>query len=125
MRFSLPIPIPEAIIYEDKLLYVCLANFPIVQGHTVVVWKRSVPDLHLLNRKDYEHLMEVVDAVRTALLKVLKLQKVYLVYMDEAKHVHWHLVPRFNEEGYNVFRHKPKKLTDFSLAAKIKKYLQI
>lgn len=123
MKSSLPKPRPEAIIYEDNILYACLANFPVVKGHTVVVWKKHVSDLHLLEKREYEYLMDKVDEVRSALLKTLGVKKVYLVYMDEAKHVHWHLVPRYNEQGYNVFLHKPKKLTDFSLASRIKKNL--
>lgn len=123
MKSSLPKPYPEAIIYEDNILYACLANFPVVKGHTVVVWKKPVTDLHLLEKREYEYLMDKVDEVRSALLKTLGTKKVYLVYMDEAKHVHWHLIPRYNEQGYNVFLHEPKKLTDFSLALKIKKNL--
>lgn len=123
MKTSFPQPRAQAIIYEDNILYACLAHFPVALGHTVVVWKKHVPDLHFLTKKEYDYLMDKVDEVRTALLKTLKIKKVYLVYMDEAKHVHWHLVPRFNEQGYNVFLHKPKKLKDFSLAAKIKKNL--
>ena len=45
--------------------------------------------------------------------------------MDEANHVHWHLVPRYNEKGFDVFKHKPGKLTDFSLTNKIKGNLKI
>lgn len=123
MKSSFPKPYPEAIIYEDNILYACLANFPVVKGHTVVVWKKPVTDLHLLEKREYEYLMDKVDEVRSALLKTLGVKKVYLVYMDEAKHVHWHLIPRYNEQGYNVFLHQPKKLTDFSLALKIKKNL--
>jgi diadenosine tetraphosphate (Ap4A) HIT family hydrolase len=64
--------------------------------------------------------MDKVDEVRNALLKTLKLKKVYLIYMDETNQVHWHLIPRFNEKGFDVFKHKPGKLTDFSLTNKIK-----
>ena len=120
---TLPKPFPEAIIYQDARLYACLANYPIVKGHTVIVWKKKVTDLHLLSRTDYEYLMDKVDEVRSALLRTLKIQKVYLTYLDEAKQVHWHLVPRFNEKGYNIFLHKPKKIKDFSLANKIKEHL--
>lgn len=123
MPSALPKPYPAAMIYEDNILYACLAHFPIAKGHTVVVWKKPVTDLHLLKKKEYEYLMDKVDAVRTALLKTLQIKKVYLVYMDEVKHVHWHLVPRFNEQGYDVFSHEPKKLKDFSLARQIKKNL--
>ena len=67
--------------------------------------------------------MDKVDEVRNALIKTLKVKKVYLLYMDEAKHVHWHLIPRYNIKGYNVLKHKPNKLKDFSLASKIKNNL--
>ena len=123
MKSALPKPYPEAMIYEDNILYACLANFPIVKGHTVVVWRKPVSDLHLLEKKEYEYLMDKVDAVRSSMMKTLGVKKVYLVYMDEAKHVHWHLVPRYNEQGYDFFMHEPTELKDFSLAAKIKKNL--
>jgi len=119
MNAKLPKPDRRAIIYEDKRLYACLATFPVTLGHTVVVWKKAVPDLHLLAEKDYEYLMGKVDDLRNALLKTLKLKKVYLVYMDEINQVHWHLIPRYNEKGFDVLTHKPKKLKDFSLASQI------
>lgn len=117
-------PIPESVIYEDEKLYVCLASFPITKGHTIVIWKKPVSDLNLLERTEYEHLMDVVDDVRGALLKSLHVDKVYLLYMDETKHVHWHLVPRYNEEGFNVFAHEPKESHDFSLANNIRRELK-
>lgn len=119
-----PKPKPKAIIYDDEKLYVCLATHPITRGHTVIVWKKDIKDLHFLTGRDYDYLMDTVNAVRNAMLKALKVKKVYLIYMDEAKHVHWHLVPRYNEEGYDVFSHKPKILKDFSLVEKIKKELK-
>ena len=122
---AFPKPKEGAVFYEDNRLYAALANDSITKGHVVVVWKDSVSDLHLLSRKDYEHLMDKVDVIRNAMLKTLRVKKVYLIYMDEARHVHWHLVPRYNEKGYNVFEHKPKELKDFSLAEKIKKNLHI
>jgi diadenosine tetraphosphate (Ap4A) HIT family hydrolase len=121
----LPKPFNSAIIYEDKKLYACLANFPIVEGHSVVVWKKKVTDLHLLSKKDYLYLMNIVDKVRSAMLKTLKVKKVYLVYMDEANQVHWHLIPRYDVKGYEVFKKKPKKLTNFKLDDEIRKNLKI
>jgi len=122
---DLPKPRRGAIFYEDNKLYATLASYPITKGHVVVVWKKKVSDLHLLNKREYEHLMDVVDAVRNAMLKVLRVKKVYLVYADEAKHVHWHLVPRYNVKGFNILEEKPKKLKDVSLARKLKKNLRM
>lgn len=116
---KLPVPPKEAVFYQDDRLYACLASYPVTNGHSVVAWKKPVKDLHLLSRYDFEHLMNMVDKVRDALLKALKVEKVYLVYMDEINHVHWHLIPRYNEEGFNVLRHSPEKTEDFSLAEQL------
>lgn len=118
-------PFKNAIIYEDKKLYACLANEPIVEGHVVIAWKNKVSDLHLLSRKDYEYLMDRVGEIRDAMLKALKIEKVYLVYMDEVKQVHWHLVPRYNEKGFKNLTHKHGKIKDFLLDDKIRDCLSI
>lgn len=68
----LPKPPQKSIIYKDQHLYVCLAKNPVTSGHVVVVWKKEVPDLHLLPDRDYDYLMDTVFAVRNALLKTLK-----------------------------------------------------
>lgn len=124
MKAALPKPPKEAMIYQDDILYVCLASYPITKGNVVIVMKdKKLTDLHLIAEREYDYLMDTVNAVRNALMKTLKVRKVYLIYMDEARHVHWHLVPRYNEKGYDIFDHKPKVLKDFSLAKKIKKNL--
>jgi len=48
---------------------------------------------------------------------------VYLVYMDETKHVHWQLIPRYKEKGFDVFKKEALDIKDFSLAHKIQKNL--
>lgn len=113
---KLPIPPAKAMLYEDEMLYVCLASYPLTKGHTVVVWKDRVEDLHSLSRGDFEHLMNIVDITRNLLLEKLKVEKVYLMYMDEVKQVHWHLVPRYEESGFNVLLHTPVQTEDFSIA---------
>lgn len=112
-------PPPKSIIYENDKLIVCLASYPITKGHTIIIWKEKISDLHLLPPDDYIALMEIVEKTRNALLKTLKIEKVYLIYMDEAKQVHWHLVPRYNQKGFNLLTHNPQKTTDFSLAKKL------
>lgn len=123
MHSALPKPLPKAIIYDDEKVYVCLASYPITRGHVIVVWKDDVPDLKRLAERDYDYLMDTVNAVRNAMLRALKIKKVYLIYMDEARHVHWHLIPRYNEKGYDIFLHKPMKETDFFLTTKIRSHL--
>lgn len=123
MHKDLPVPKKGTVFYEDDKLYAALANNPITRGHVVIVWKKNVPDLHLLEKNDYEHLMDVVDMVRNAMMRTLKIKKVYLIYMDEARHVHWHLVPRYHKKGFTVLEEKPKKLKNVSLAEKLRRNL--
>lgn len=118
---KLPTPPPEAIIYEDDRLYVCLASYPLTRGHSVVAWKKPIKDLNLLSNKEYGELMRVVDKARAVLMKTLNLHKVYLLYMDEVEHVHWHLIPRYKQTGYTVLNHQAEKLEDFHLAARLKR----
>ena len=121
----LPAPYPESLIYQDAKLYCCLAAYPLTKGHSVVVWKSPVSDLHLLSREDYLYLMEKVDLLRNALIRALNLEKVYLMYMDETNQVHWHLVPRYNEKGYDILMHQPTETHDFSLASAIRNELTV
>jgi len=113
----------KSIIYEDDILYVCLAKEPVAIGHTIVAFKRDISDLSKLPDRDYDYLMDTVFAARNALMKTLKVKKVYLVYMDEAKHVHWHLIPRYKDKGFDAFKNQVLVIKDFSLAEKIKKNL--
>jgi len=117
---KLPKPAKQSIIYEDQNTYACLAQYPITKGHVIIVYKKGFSDLSLLPDRDYDYLMDTVFAIRNALLKTLKIKKVYLIYMDEATHVHWHLVPRYKEKGFDIFQHKPHVLKDFSLVKKIR-----
>ena len=76
-----------------------------------------------MSRREYEYLMDVVDIVRNALIKTLNVEKIYLLYMDEVNHVHWHLIPRYDEKGFTLLQHDPGELEDFTLAKKIKNNL--
>jgi diadenosine tetraphosphate (Ap4A) HIT family hydrolase len=125
MKNYFPKPFKNAIIYRDDKLYACLANKPIVRGHVVVIWNKPVKDLHLLSRPDYEYLMDRVNDIRRAMMKTLKVKKVYLLYMDEISHVHWHLIPRYNKSGIQNLTGRPGKIKDFTLDDKIRKNLII
>ena len=103
----------ESIIFEDSKVIVALAYEPITKGHCVVIWKDKEEDINKLNTEDYEYLMDVVDVARDALRNLYNLDKVYLMYLDETRWVHWHLIPRYDEKGFNVLKHKPKKVANF------------
>ena len=108
-----------AVIYEDKKVYIAFAKKPMAKGHIIVFWKRDVPDLHALSRKDYDYLMDVVDVMRSAMLHVFHTSKVYLFYLDEIGHVHWHLLPRLKEKGFSILLNAYRTTADFRTAPKL------
>ncbi len=103
----------ESVLFEDSKLVVALAYEPLTKGHTVVVWKGGESDINKLDTEDYEYLMDAVDVARDTLKKFYGVEKVYLMYLDESNWVHWHLVPRYDEKGFNVLNHKPERIDDF------------
>lgn len=121
---KLPKPNKKSIIFEDEKVYACLAKEPIAKGHTIVAFKKEFLDLNKMPDIYYDYLMDTVFLVRNAIMLALKVKKVYLLYMDETKHVHWHLIPRYKEKGFEVFKAGARKLEEFSLAEKIKKNLK-
>lgn len=110
----------EALLYQDEIVHAFLAKNSIASGHTIVALKKEISDLSQLTDRDYDYLMDTVFALRNALMKALKIKKVYLVYMDETKQVHWHLIPRYKEKGFDALKNKEKLINDFSIAKKIK-----
>lgn len=110
---------PESIFYEDTHVYVALAHHSMAEGHTVVVWKNPIEDISDLSSNDYEYLMDVIDVARDSLRELLGVEKVYLLYFDEAKHVHWHLVPRYEIKGFEAFQHDLVVLTTFPKAEEL------
>jgi len=111
-----PEPKKGTVFYDDGRVYACLAFAPKAEGHTIVAWKEEVKDLSHLSPEDYQHLMNVVNKVRNALLKVFKTDKVYLAYLDEDGHVHWHLFPRIegSKKGFDLMCQPSGELTDLS-----------
>lgn len=103
----------ESIIFEDTRVLIALALRPLTRGHAIVIWKGGEEDINKLGVEDYEYLMDAARVTRESLLQFYGVEKVYLMYLDETKWVHWHLVPRYDEEGFNILKHDPQVLSDF------------
>lgn len=117
-------PPKNSIVFNSELTYAALASYPLSKGHTLVVWKKPVSDLSKLNAEEYAYLMLVVDKVRNILMRVFKVDKVYLMYMDEIKHVHWHLIPRYHKKGIASLNVEPEKIKTYPFVDKLKRALQ-
>lgn len=121
-----PEPRGGTVFYEDNRVYACLAFEPIVEGHTIVAWKEEVKDISHLSPEDYQRLMQIVQMVRNALLYTYGISKVYLAYIDEICHVHWHLFPRKEggETGFSPLAKPHGELTDLSVVPRLRLFCE-
>lgn len=111
-----PEPLEGSVFYEDEKTYACLAFHPVVEGHSIVVWREDVKDLNDLGLEEALHLMGVVYKVRKALLAAHNTDKVYMAYLDEVCHVHVHLFPRQKDgkKGFDSMTQPHGALKDLS-----------
>ena len=120
-------------IYEDKDILVMLDIRPATKqgGHTLVITKKhyelitDVPD-ELLNKLNL-----VIKRVSGALLKFGKGLNILLnnkkIAGQAIPHIHFHLIPRFENDGVLVERwveHSYEKGEDKKIASKIKSLLK-
>jgi len=118
-----PEPKKGTVFYNDKKVRACLAFDPIIKGHSILEWKKHVEDLNDLKLEDYNYLIKFVYKVRFALKKAYNVPKVYVAYLDEACHVHFHFFPRKNTDvsGFYLMCCKKTKVPiDFSIIPKLK-----
>lgn len=113
-------------IYEDDDVLVILDDFPIAQGHTLVIVKHHREDFSALTSDEASHLGKVCVRVTKA-LQACGIPKVYVATLgEEIQHVHCHLVPRYGEDkkGFVHFLTPRKPLVDGpTFSAKVRQAL--
>ncbi len=114
-------------VYEDKKFIAFLDINPVVKGHTLVIPK-----------KHYENIFDCKDKVLEKMIKVI--QKIAINYKEKlgctgvnilnasgqsaeqsVYHIHFHIVPRFDEDGYKTWPNTGYQKEDLeSLTNKLK-----
>ena len=93
--------LPASFVYQDDLCVAFLDINPMTRGHTLVVPRKSVPTLDLLDAATRAHLFEVVQKVGAAQRRGLGSLAQHLLVNDgkaasqSVPHVHIHVMPRY------------------------------
>jgi histidine triad (HIT) family protein len=107
--------IPAEIVYEDEDFIAFLDINPINIGHTLLVPKKFSTDLFEMNTNDLEKVGLLLKILGESIKKSMGAKGLNIamnngkVAGQEVPHAHFHLVPRFENDGYKLWSGKPYK----------------
>jgi histidine triad (HIT) family protein len=101
--------IPSHKIFENDSCYAFLDIFPANRGHTLVIPKKHVKDIHEADSKTYSQVAETAKHVADLLTERLHSEGTTIFQMSREAgwqtvfHLHMHVIPRWSDDGL----HKP------------------
>ena len=124
--------IPCEKIYEDKYSLAFLDKSPVGPGHMLLIPKKHFKDLTETNPKELSKLLPALDKLSKAILKVSDGMNIGQNNRPSAgqivDHLHFHLVPRYKEDGLRLYdtslRKKREEMDIGEFLGKIKRFLK-
>ena len=100
--------VPSYKLYEDEHVFACLDIGPLSKGHTLVIPKESKAYLHELSDASAAAIGRVLPRLSRAVIKATG-ARAYNVLQNNGRmahqaifHVHFHIIPRFEQEGLGI-----------------------
>lgn len=105
--------IPCHKVYEDDDVLAFLDISPVNPGHTLVIPKRHYVDLLELPETEAQTLIARIKKIAPAVISGVEAKAFNLnlnngkIAGQEVGHFHWHIVPRFEGDGRELWRGQP------------------
>ena len=97
----------ERIIIENNFFIVVRDNYPISQGHTLIIPKRHIDSFFKLNTEEFKTLQQVLKKAKTDLDSQFQ-PDAYNIGVNDGElagqtinHLHIHLIPRYKDDMKN------------------------
>ena len=100
--------IPCYKVYEDEFVFAFLDIAPLSKGHTLVIPKEAVTYLHELSEDAAKALGKALVKVSAAVLEATGATAYNILQNNGAEahqvvdHVHFHIIPKFGDEGLAI-----------------------
>lgn len=109
--------IPSKTIYEDELVKVFLDINPNTNGHCLIITKKHIVTVKEVDSILTTHILEVEKKIYDLLKEKLNIKGLTIVQNNElgqeVKHYHVHLIPRYEDDNWNInFNQEILKDTD-------------
>ena len=89
------------VVFQHPLLRVVLVGDPLYPGFCRVIWQQHAREMTDLVPTDRSLLMTVVCKVEQAQREVMEPHKINLASLGNmTPHVHWHVIPRFEDDAH-------------------------
>ncbi|MHA1944940.1 MAG: HIT family protein [Candidatus Hodarchaeales archaeon] len=122
--------IPSVKLYEDEKTIAFLDIYPVAKGHTLIIPKNHSATLYDISIEDAEAVGATVSRVAKTVKKVLKCDGVNVYQgneraaMQEIFHVHFHVIPRFEDDGIVFMAQKSELQEDPEITSKLREMLE-
>ena len=112
---------PSIKIYENKdvLVFAPLKEDIIAKGHMLVVPKKHYTDIYDIPKKELYHLIDAVKTISQKLKERLNVEGINLLHasgrsaQQSCFHFHIHLIPRYKDDGLDMWPRTGYKETNF------------
>ena len=109
--------IPSKTIYEDELVKVFLDINPNTNGHCLIIPKKHIVTVKEVDSILTTQILEVEKKIYDLLKEKLNIKGLTIVQNNElgqeVKHYHVHLIPRYEDDNWNInFNQESLKDTD-------------
>lgn len=89
---------------NDRLRVVLATHEDAWPGFCRVIWNAHVAEFSDLEVGEWQHMMLAVHAVERAVRRVMQPVKINLASLgNQVPHLHWHVIPRFTNDGQFPF----------------------
>ena len=117
---------PSFKLYEDEKTIAILDIFPLVHCHTLIIPKNHSENLYNISEEDAAAVGATVSRVTKVVKKVLNCDGVSVYQANEKAagqeifHVHFHVIPRFEDDSIKILAERSKLEEDPNLTAKLR-----
>jgi histidine triad (HIT) family protein len=100
--------IPAKVVYQDSNVLAFLDINPASKGHVLIIPKKHIADLLEIPEHDFKSFMGVVKRVAEGVLSGTKAAGFNIVQNDGKvagqiiPHLHYHVIPRFTDDGLDI-----------------------
>lgn len=119
--------IPCYKVYEDKKVFAFLDINPITKGHTLVIPKKHYENMFDCKDKILEKMIKATQKIATHYKEKLGCTGVNILNASGQSaeqtvfHIHFHIIPRFENDGYKIFTSTGYEKEDLDKLANILK----